>query len=288
MFTNTLWNQAKTAMLLTLLTALMIGFGGMVAGQGGIIFAAIFALALNGATYWFSDRIVLSLYGGKEASQDKYPQLYRIVEELAQSAGIPMPRICIINLSSPNAFATGRNPAHAVVAVTKSIMDLLDERELRAVIAHEMGHIGNRDILISTVAATIALTISMLASIGRWSIIFGRSSRKGGFAQLIGLLLLCMTAPLIAALIQMAISRSREFMADAQGAKITNDPGALADALEKLDAMIRKSPLKLDTRGTATSALFIANPFTMDGLMRMLSTHPPISERVACLRKMAK
>ena len=247
--------------------------------------AFFFALAMNGVSYWFSDKIVLRMYGAKEISTDKAPTLHRIIRDLTLRAQMPMPKLYLIPQEAPNAFATGRDEKHAAVAVTEGILRNLDERELRGVLAHELSHIKNRDILIGTIAATMAGAISMLANMAHWGMIFGgRSSddREGGHP--IVALLMIIIAPLAAMLVQMAISRSREFGADASGAMMSGDPLSLANALRKLEQGAQRIPMEANP---ATAHMFIVNPLTGGGLMTLFSTHPPMEERIRRLESMA-
>jgi heat shock protein HtpX len=278
-------NALKTTFLLTLLTMLMIAVGGFLGGEGGMVLAFVFALVMNGVTYWFSDKIVLRMYGAQELPPEQAPQLYRIVRELATQAQLPMPKLYTLPQETPNAFATGRSPNHAAVAVTQGILRLLDEAELRAVLAHELSHVRNRDILVSTVAAVLAGAISMIANIAQWGMIFGgRSSDERG-GNLFVMLAMIIVAPIAALLIQMAISRRREYGADATGAHISRDPLALASALQKLQRASERIPMHATP---ATAHLFIVNPLTGGGLMKLFSTHPPLEDRIRRLREMAR
>ena len=280
-------NMLKTTALLAALTVLFILIGGMVGGEQGMLVAFLFAGLMNFASYWWSDRIVLWMYGAQEATEAEAPEFYTLVRRLAQRAGLPMPRLYIIPTDTPNAFATGRNPQHAAVAATQGILRILTPDELEGMISHELGHVRNRDILISTVAATMAGAIMMLARMAQWAAIFGggRSSEddEGGAAGIIGMLILAILAPLAAMLIQMAISRAREYQADATGAQISRKPWALADALEKLERAATALPLDANP---ATAHLFIVNPLRGMSILNLFSTHPPIEERVARLRAM--
>jgi len=278
-------NTLKTTFLMALLTVLLVTAGGAMGGEGGMMLAFLFALIMNGVSYWFSDKIVLRMYGAKEISTDEAPTLYRIIRDLTLRAQMPMPKLYLIPQEAPNAFATGRDEKHAAVAVTEGILRILDERELRGVLAHEISHIKNRDILIGTIAATMAGAISMLANMAHWGMIFGgRSSenREGGHP--IVALLMIIVAPLAAMLVQMAISRSREFGADATGATISGDPSSLANALRKLERGAQRIPLEANP---ATAHMFIVNPLTGGGLMTLFSTHPPMEERIRRLESMA-
>ncbi len=280
-------NTLKTTALLAALTVLLILIGSLVGGEQGMIAAFLFAGLMNFASYWWSDKIVLWMYGAREVTQAEAPDLHALVRRLAQSAGIPMPRVYIIPTDTPNAFATGRNPQHAAVAATEGILRLLTTDELEGVIGHELGHVRNRDILTSTVAATLAGAIMMLARMAQWAALFGGFGRsrddEEGAGGMIGMLLLAIVAPLAALLIQMAISRSREYQADATGARISHKPWALADALEKLERASAMVPMNANP---ATAHLFIVNPLSGQSLMNLFSTHPPVQARVARLRAM--
>jgi heat shock protein HtpX len=277
-------NQIKTIVLLGILTGLMLWVGNLVGGAQGLTVALVIVLGMNIVTYWFSDKIVLLMYKAKEV--EKSSKLYNIVREVSQMAKLPMPKVYLIPSKTPNAFATGRSPGNAAVAATEGILDLLDEKELKAVIAHEMGHVKNRDILITTIAATIAGVISYVASMMRYAAMFGgfgRDDDRRGM-NIFELLALTIVTPLIATLLQLAISRSREFLADETGARIVKNPNALADALLKIEAGVKAHPMTIGNE--ATSSLFIANPFRGNMLLNLFSTHPPIKERVDKLRKM--
>ena len=276
-------NQLKTAVLLALLTALFLFIGGLF-GRTGFYFALIFVGLMNLGSYWFSHKIVLWMYRAKEAKQSEYPKLYTVVKDVSKLSGLPMPKIYIIPTNSPNAFATGRSPNHAVVAATEGILKILNEEELKAVIAHEFGHIKNRDILISTIVGTIAGVISYVGAMARWSAIFGggRDNERGN--NIISLLILGILTPLIATLIQLAISRSREYLADETGAKTVKDGKALADALEKIEKNVDINPMRFGT--TATAHLFISSPFRGQAFLNFFLTHPPTKERTRRLRNM--
>ncbi len=280
-------NTVKTALLLGTLTALLVGTGHLLGGEQGAIIAFAVALAMNFVSYWFSDRIVLALHGAQEVGPEEDPRLHAIVDRLVARAGIPKPRVYVIDDSSPNAFATGRNPSHAAIAATSGILELLDPSELEGVLAHELGHVRNRDILISTIAASLAGAVSMLASMLRWNMLLGgghRDDREGGGnpLALVGVLLGIIVAPLVALLVQMAVSRSREYAADETGAELCGNPEALASALAKIHRTVEHVPLRTATEGTAH--MFIENPF---GHVRSLfSTHPPTEERIARLMSM--
>jgi heat shock protein HtpX len=272
-------NSVKTVVLLGALSGLLLVLGEVFGGQQGLIFAFFMAAVMNFASYWFSDKIVLRMYRAKQVGPDH--TLHRVVERLARPAGLPMPKVYIIPDPSPNAFATGRNPQHSAVAATEGILQTLDERELEGVIAHELAHIKHRDILISSVAATIAAAIMMLARMAQFAAFFGggRSGDREG-ANPIALLATIIVAPIAAFLIQAAISRSREFAADAGGAAIAGNPYGLADALRKIDAMARRVPLNANP---ATAHMFIVKPFSGGGLMSLFSTHPPTEQRIRAL-----
>ena len=276
-------NQFKTAMLLAAMTAFIILIGRMLGGQQGMVIAFILAGAMNFFSYWFSDRMVLSMYRAQEVDAAQAPELYAMVQRLSRNAGLPMPRVYIIPQDTPNAFATGRNPEHAVVAVTQGLMQLMGPTEIEGVLAHELGHIKNRDILIGTIAATMAGAVMMLASMARWSAIFGggRSSDEEGGLGGIGLIVMSLLAPIGAMIIQMAISRSREYVADATGAAIAGRPDGLAAALEKLGAYSKRLPMQANP---STAHMFIVNPLSGRSFQSLFSTHPPIEERVARLR----
>jgi heat shock protein HtpX len=281
-------NTLKTAFLLTLLTVLLVMLGSAVAGTRGMVFAFVLSLVMNMVSYWFSDRIALAMTGAREVSPAQAPELHRIVEELATLARIPKPRVYVVDSPSPNAFATGRDPQHSAVAVTTGILRLLDRDELAGVLAHELAHIRHRDTLIASVVAAVAGAITMIANMAQWALFFGgfgRSRDDENSGSLLGSLLMIILAPLVATLIQLAISRSREFAADAGGAAISGQPLALASALEKLEAYSRRVPLQVDP---AAAHLFIVNPLRGGDLLASLfSTHPPVAERVARLRQMA-
>ncbi|HEY7067194.1 MAG TPA: zinc metalloprotease HtpX [Chloroflexota bacterium] len=279
-------NFLKTIVLLTVLTVLLVLAGRLLFGTTGMVYALVLAAVMNLGSYWFSDKIVLATSGAHEVSPEEAPQLYRIVDQVAQMAGVPRPRVYIIDAESPNAFATGRDPSHAAVAVTTGIMRILSERELVCVLAHELGHVRNRDTLTMAVVATIAGAITMLANIAQWGLIFGGFGRDRDDEGMnpIAALVMIIVAPLAATLIQLAISRAREFEADATGARISHDPLALASALEKLEAGEAARPLN---PAPATAHLYIVNPFGGGGWQGLFMTHPPIPERVARLRAMA-
>jgi heat shock protein HtpX len=279
-------NTMKTALLLGALTGLLMLIGGSFGGQQGVVIAFIFAMAMNLGSYWFSDKIVLRMYNAQPVSETEAPELYATVKNLALKASMPVPRVYIIPGDTPNAFATGRNEQHAVVAVTEGILRILDKDELEGVIAHELSHIRNRDILIGSIAATLAGAIVMLAHMAQWAAMFGGAGRdddEGGGNNIVGLILMAVLAPIAATLIQMAISRSREYLADAGGAKISGKPYGLAGALEKLSRASQTMPMEANP---STAHMFIVNPLTGRSLMNLFSTHPPIEERISRLRSM--
>ena len=282
-------NTIKTVFLLTLLTVLFILVGDAIGGRGGMLMAFMLAMVMNFASYWFSDKIALQMAGAREVSEQEEPDLHRLVQELATYARLPKPRVYIIQNDSPNAFATGRDPQHAAVAVTTGIMRILNRSELAGVLSHELGHVKNRDTLIATMVAAIAGAITMLAQMAQWAMMFGgfggRDDREGNsLGGLAGGLLMIILAPIAATIIQLAISRAREYEADATGARIMGDPNALANALEKLEMGVKYRPMQ--NANQVTAHLFIVNPFS-GGLSGLFSTHPPIAERVARLHKMA-
>lgn len=280
-------NRFKTTLLLSLLTVLLVFMGGAIGGQGGMVIAFVMAAVMNFGSYWFSDKIVLRMYGAQEISRNENPAFYGMVERLASRAGLPMPKVYIIPDHSPNAFATGRNPSHAAVAATEGILRILSPEELEGVMAHELGHVKNRDILISTIAATFAGAISMIGSMLQWGAMLGAGrddEEGGGIGGLVGSLAMAILAPIMAMLIQMAVSRSREYLADATGAQICGRPQSLASALAKLQNASQAVPLHDAT--PATAHMFIVNPLTGGGLMSLFSTHPPMEERIARLQAM--
>ncbi len=278
-------NTIKTGVLLGALTGLLMLIGGYFGGKSGVVMAFMFAMLMNFGAYWFSDKIVLRMYSAQKVSESEAPDLYRMVKDLALKAGLPMPKVYIVPGDTPNAFATGRNENHAVVAVTEGILRMLNRDELEGVLAHELTHIKNKDMLIGSIAATIAGAIVMLAHMAQWAAIFGGGSRgedeEGG--GVIGLILMAILAPIAATIIQMAISRSREYLADEGGAQVSGKPYGLAGALEKLSRASQAIPMNANP---STAHMFIVNPLTGKSLMNLFSTHPPIEERIARLRSM--
>jgi len=284
-------NGFRTTILLAALTALVVWIGQMLGGSQGAVIALVMAGAMNFFSYWFSDKIVLKMYGGQEINANDDPELYGLVQDLAGRAGLPMPRVYMIPEEAPNAFATGRNPEHAAVAVTQGIRRILNKRELAGVLGHELSHVKHRDILISSIAATLAGAISYLAYMAQWAAIFGGGSRdrEEGGSNIFGLLFMMIVAPMAAMLIQMAVSRSREYMADEGGAKVTGDPLALASALRKLHMGAQNIPLQVsNATASSTAHMFIVNPLTGGGLANLFSTHPAMEARIARLEAMAK
>ena len=278
-------NTTKTVVLMVGLTVLLVFIGGAIGGRQGVMIAFIFAMSMNLFSYWFSDKIVLRMYSAQEVEESAAPVLYSVTRELAMKMNMPMPKVYIIPSEAPNAFATGRNPNHAAVAATEGILRLLTREELTGVMAHELGHVRNRDILIGTIAATIAGAISMLAHMAQWAMIFGGGRRDDdeGAGGLIGGIVMIILAPIAAALIQMAISRSREYEADATGARICGNPLWLASALKKLDSSSKRVSLDANP---ATAHMFIVNPLRAGGIVNLFSTHPPMEERIARLESM--
>jgi heat shock protein HtpX len=275
-------NQIKTTVLLAVLTAFIVWIGQLLGGRQGMIIALLLAAGMNFFSYWYSDKLVLKMYRAREATPQQAPEVFDMVAKLTQTAGLPMPKIFIIPSEAPNAFATGRNPENAVVAVTEGLLNLMNRQEITGVLAHELAHVKNRDILIGSIAATLAGAIMMLASMARWSMIFGggRDDENGG-TGIIGLIVMSILAPMAAMIIQMAISRSREYLADASGAAISGNPEGLASALEKLGAYSGRLPLKASP---STAHMLIVNPLSGRNLMHLFSTHPPLADRIARLR----
>jgi len=279
-----MFNLLKTAVLMAAITALFMAIGAFIGGRAGMMFALLLAVGMNFFSYWFSDKLVLKMYNAQEVDETSAPQFYRMVRELAQRAQLPMPRVYLINEDAPNAFATGRNPEHAAVAATTGILRALSERELRGVMAHELAHVRHRDILISTVSATMAGAISMLANFAMF--FGGRDSEGRSHNPIVGLLVMLL-APLAASLIQMAISRAREFEADRGGAEISGDPQALASALQKIHRYAQGMPMEAAERHPETAQMMIMNPLSAGGLRGLFSTHPSTEERVERLLAMA-
>lgn len=276
----------KTVFLMTLMMVLFLFVGSVLGGETGLIIAFIFSLAMNFGSYWFSDKIVLKMYGAQQVTEQQFPQLYRTVEKLSQKAMLPMPKVYVMENQTPNAFATGRNPDNAAVAVTTGIMRILNEEELAGVIGHELAHVKNRDILIGTIAATLVGTITFIARMAGWAMMFGsgrdRDDDGGGISGLV----MMIVAPIAAVLIQMAISRSREFIADEGGSTISGTPLALASALNKLNTVNNRVPMH--NAEPSTAHMFIVSPFSGKSLMKIFSTHPPVEERIARLEEIAK
>ena len=282
-------NTLKTGLLLALLTVLLVLLGQLIGGANGAMTAFVFALVINLASYWFSDRLVLAMYRAQPLSEAQAPQVYRAVRAIAAHEHMPMPRLYRLPTATPNAFATGRSPKHAAVAVTDGLLEIMNEEELKGVLAHELSHVKNRDTLVMSVAAAVAGAISMLAHWARWGLMWGGrrddDRRNNGAAlQLVAMVLIAFLVPLAAMLIQLAISRTREYGADETGAHLTGNPSGLANALEKLEAAVRERPMT--GANPATAHLFIVNPLKMDAIAKLFSTHPPIGERVKRLRSM--
>lgn len=277
-------NTLKTTFLLTALTLILVFFGKALGGNGGMMMALIIAGIMNAVSYWFSDKIVLKMYGAREVTETEAPRLYGITRQLAMKANLPMPKIYIISGMSPNAFATGRNPQHAAVAATEGILKMLNDEELEGVMAHELAHVGNRDILISSIVATIAGAISMLANMAQFAAMFGGRDRERGGNPMV-MIAMAIIAPIAAMLVQMAISRSREYQADDYGARICGKPLALASALKKLHMGVAAIPMEANA---ATAHMFIVSPLTGGGLMSLFSTHPPMKERVKRLEELSR
>jgi heat shock protein HtpX len=277
-------NTLKTMTLMIGLTLILVWAGAALGGKSGMTMALMFALIMNAFAYWFSDKIVLKMYRAQEVTEAEAPELYSMVRRLARRAELPMPRVYIINQDQPNAFATGRNPNHAAVAVTTGIMRTLSQEELEGVVGHELSHIKHRDILISSVAATIAGAISYLAYMAKWALIFGGRNDDEDGNPIVAIVMM-IVAPIAAMLIQMAISRSREYAADSGGAKIAGNPGYLASALKKLHMSSQRIPLEAQP---ATAHMFIVNPLSGGGIAKLFSTHPPMEERIARLENMTR
>jgi heat shock protein HtpX len=280
----TMGNQIKTTLLLAVMTVFIMMVGNLLGGRQGMLIALVLAAGMNFFSYWYSDKIVLKMYRASEATPQQAPELYEMVQALARQASLPMPKVYIIPKDAPNAFATGRNPENAVVAVTQGLINLMNRQEIMGVLAHELAHVKNRDILIGTIAATMAGAIMMLASMARWSAIFGgmhRDNNNGGGMGAIGMIAMSIIAPMAAMVIQMAVSRSREYLADATGARIAGGPEGLAGALEKLGAYSKRIPMEANP---STAHMFIVNPLSGKSLQSLFSTHPPVEERIRRLR----
>jgi heat shock protein HtpX len=282
-------NNLKTVFLFGLLTAVLVGIGWAIGGYGGMIAFLVIAGVMNFVGFWFSDKLALKMSGAHEVTMQQEPRLHSLIEEVAASAGMPKPRVYVIENDTPNAFATGRNPKHAAVAATRGIMRLLDERELRGVVGHELSHVRNHDILINTLVATVAGAITMIAWMLQWTLIFGGGRRdRNNPLGMIAMLATIILAPLAATLIRLAISRSREYEADASGARLVHDPEALASALEKLHMGVQQRPMPDSAVTEATAHMYIVNPLRAQGMATLFSTHPPIEDRVARLHRMAR
>lgn len=276
-------SRIRTTILLALLTGLIIWIGKMAGGQSGMLIAFIFAIVMNIGSYWFSDKIVLAMYHAQPVDQRQAPELYGLVRQLAAEAQLPMPRVYIIPQEAPNAFATGRNPENAVVAVTEGILRILTPEELKGVLAHELGHVKNRDILVSSIAATLAGVVMMLAHMAQWAAIFGGGRSDDNRGGILGLIVTAILAPVAATLIQLAISRSREYLADETGAHLAHNPEGLARALEKMAMASQRVPMDANP---STAHMFIVNPLSGQTMANLFSTHPPIEERIRRLRSM--
>jgi len=280
-----MWNQIKTVLLLGALSGLVLAIGGLIGGKSGLTIALVLAVLMNFGMYFFSHKLVLAMYRARPATKSEYPQLHKMIKELAKQIGLPEPKLYIVPTMTPNAFATGPSPKKAVVACTEGILQLLSDKELKGVLAHELSHVKNRDMLVTTIAATLAAVISYLATMARYAALFGGSrDRDNNGANIFALLALVIFAPIAALLLQLAISRSREYLADETGAKTINDGLPLANALNKLERGNKAQPLRHGS--PATSSLFIVNPFSGNGLVSLFSTHPPTQERVKRLMEM--
>ncbi|MFC2082284.1 zinc metalloprotease HtpX [Bacteroidota bacterium] len=278
-------NSFKTAVLMTLMMVLFVLVGSALGGETGMMIAFIFSLAINFGSYWFSDKIVLKMYRAQEVTRNEFPELFNIVETLAQKASLPMPKVYIMNNPSPNAFATGRNPDNAAVAVTTGLLEILNKDETAGVISHELMHIKNRDILVGTIAATLVGTITFIARLAGYAAMFGGGRDRDDGDGLSSLILIILS-PIIAILIQLAISRSREYMADEGGASVSGQPLALASALNKLSQVNKQVPMR--NAGTSSAHMFIVNPFSAKSFSKLFSTHPPMEERIKRLEEIAR
>lgn len=280
-------NSLKTVFLMTLMMVLFLLVGGLLGGQDGMIIAFIISLGMNFFSYWFSDKIILTMYGARQVTEREAPKLYSMVRKLSSQASLPMPKIYVIDNPNPNAFATGRNPRNAVVAVTTGILRILNDEELEGVLAHELAHIRHRDILLATIVATFVGTITFISRIAGWSMMFAGGSRdREDSGNVLASLVLLIVAPIAAVILQLAISRSREFMADEGGARISGKPLALASALSKLEQAAHVVPM--NNAGPSTAHLFIVNPLRGSSIMKLFSTHPPIDERIRRLKLLAQ
>ena len=287
--TGTIMNFIKTTVLLAGLTVLLVLVGGALGGRAGMLIAFVFAALMNLGSYWFSDRMVLKMHGAKEATPAEAPELYNLVRELAQNAQLPMPKVYVMESDTPNAFATGRSPSHAAVAATTGLMRLMNRDELRGVLAHELAHVRHRDTLISAVAATFAGAIAMIANMAQWTMLFGGfrgNDEDGEGPGMLGGIAMMILAPIAATLIQMAVSRAREYSADKGGAEIAGSPMGLANALRKLESANQKQPMESAARNPGTAHLFIVNPLSGLNIGKMFSTHPPTAERIQRLEAM--
>ena len=278
-------NTLKTVFLMTMMMVLFLLVGKLLGGNTGLVIAFVFALVMNFSSYWFSDTIVLKMYRARQVSEQEAPKLYSIVQKLTQNADLPMPKVYIINDPTPNAFATGRNPDHAAVAATTGILRILNDDEIEGVLSHELAHVKHRDILTGTIAATFVGTITFIAQMAGWALMFGGGGRSSDRDNGIGSLLLLIVAPIAATLLQLAISRSREFDADKGGAEISGKPLSLASALNKLSQANQVKAVK--NAGPATAHMFIVNPLKGGGMMKLFSTHPPMEERIKRLQEIA-
>ncbi len=278
-------NALKTALLMTILTLLLVFAGNALGGRSGMVIAFVMAAVMNFGAYWFSDRMVLSMYGAREVSETEAPELLSMVRELSARGGLPMPRVYIVENDAPNAFAAGRSPDHAAVAVTTGILRILNRNELMGVLAHELAHIKNRDILIGTIAATFAGAVGMMASMAQWGALLGggRSDEEEGGGGMIGTIIFSIIASIAATLVQLAISRSREYLADEAGARLVGEPAFLAGALHKLHHGVERIPMQANP---STAHMFIVNPLRAGGVLRLFSTHPPMEERIRRLNAM--